>query len=833
MSNLKFLLDTKVVIKLGGTSQTKLGYDLLVSKLSTDKTVVVVSAMKGITNKLIHLVDNFNSLSTNTKTEFIKKNIFEPNIKLGLELGFETLYFLENEMNYILLLINKGRLELQEKIILISMGETFTAKILNKFLEMNKINSTYLDSLNFIECNLENVNIYNKGEFSVKNQVLIDNLKKYNTIVVPGFRGSNIKGDVSLMGRGGSDTTGSIIAASLKSSVYQIWTDVNGIYSGDPNKLDNVNIINSISYDAAQEISAMGAKVIHPYCIKPCKEERIPIEIRNTFNYDDNNTIIENNIGNTDKLIYSITSQDNVTVFKIESLNMWNNYGFVYDIFSKFKDFNVDVNIINTSQFDITTTTDDTDREKLERLKESLQEFYNVNVEYNCSCVSIVGENIKKYDKLNSIMNKILSFDIKLTSYSSNDMTLSFIVDTEISNSLIKELHQIVFPYNNFKITNKDIWWNKLLSLEGPKDCKYLYNLDIVKENINKLKSMDNIDRIYYAMKANNNESVLKTVLENDLGIETVSLQEISLIVNILQDTNKNVNMLFTPNFASIDDYHQIVNISSQFNIITIIDNLSLIEAYPEVFRGKKLGIRLDLDYGFGHCNKVITQGQDSKFGVTPDDILSNLELLLDNDIKIVGLHSHMGSGITDYKHWVKNMKLIVEIYNRLPESINKIEWFNIGGGFGIENVIDFNKLNLEIGILKNSLKKDIKIFIEPGRIIVAESGIIWGKVTQLKVKNNTKFIGTNIGMTDLIRPALYSAIHPIYFKDNINHNEQELVTVVGPICESGDVLIKNLMVNNNIKLNDSLVVTNTGAYGYVMASKYNNRELPEQVIYN
>ena len=189
-----------------------------------------------------------------------------------------------------------------------------------------------------------------------------------------------------------------------------------------------------------------------------------------------------------------------------------------------------------------------------------------------------------------------------------------------------------------------------------------------------------------------------------------------------------------------------------------------------------------------------------------------------------------MGSGITDYKHWTNNMKLIADIYNKLPDSINNIEWFNIGGGFGIGNVIDFQKLNLEIGLLKNSLKKDIKIFIEPGRFIVAESGIIWGKVTQIKVKNNTKFIGTNIGMTDLIRPALYSAIHPIYFKDN---NEEELVTVVGPICESGDVLIKNLMVSNNIQLNDSLVVTNTGAYGFVMASKYNNRELPEQIIFN
>ena len=84
--------------------------------------------------------------------------------------------------------------------------------------------------------------------------------------------------------------------------------------------------------------------------------------------------------------------------------------------------------------------------------------------------------------------------------------------------------------------------------------------------------------------------------------------------------------------------------------------------------------------------------------------------------------------------------------------------------------------------------------------------------------------------MTDLLRPALYSAVHPIYFNED-KTNLKEVVTVVGPICESGDILIKNLQVNQNIKVNDSLIVANTGAYGYVMASSYNNRELPEQLI--
>ena len=137
--------------------------------------------------------------------------------------------------------------------------------------------------------------------------------------------------------------------------------------------------------------------------------------------------------------------------------------------------------------------------------------------------------------------------------------------------------------------------------------------------------------------------------------------------------------------------------------------------------------------------------------------------------------------------------------------------------------------MNNEIIKIKSTLSENIKIFIEPGRFIVADSGIIWGKVTQIKFKNNTKFIGTNIGMTDLLRPALYSAIHPIYFKEN--DSSKEIVTVVGPICESGDVLIKNLEVGRDININDSIIVGKTGAYGIVMASKYNNRKLPEQLL--
>lgn len=808
-----------IVIKLGGTSQTKEGYDNLINELSNynkSKIIIVVSAIKGVTNSLIDLFDNKNQLKLE---EIIIKNYnLCDNLNIDRSIVDEC-------MN-----IYTIGTSIQDKINLISLGETLTATILTYYLKINSYKTEYVNSYDFIYSNLNNNdNIFNKGNFEVNNYRLYKIFNDNDIIVVPGFRGQTPNKEICLMGRGGSDTTGAIISASLKAKNYMIWTDVDGIFSGDPNIVKNVNIIPTISYNAAQEISAMGAKVIHPYCIKPCMNANIPISIRNTYKLCSKYTTIENCISGSEKSIYTITNQSGITVFKIKSLNMWNNYGFVYHIFSKFKKFNVDVNIINTSQFDITTTTDDKNISKLESLKLELEKDYQVEMLKDCNCISLVGENIRKYDKLNEIINSLKKYDIKLTSYSSNDMSISFVVDNTIYKDLMQQMHMIAFPFHYFE--NKKKWWSELLNIEAPTKCKYVYSLEIISNKINILSNMTSIDHIFYAMKANNSKDIIHHMILNNIGIETVSIEEIYLVKEVCKINNFNfskVKILFTPNFASIENYVNVFDMNTD-NIKVIVDNIQLLDTYGYIFANKKIGLRLDLNYGFGHCNKVITQGQESKFGMTCNDILENIKLFVENNIIINGLHSHMGSGITDYKHWINNFKLILNVYNQIPELINNIEWVDIGGGFGIDTIINFEKLNNELLYLKK--KYNLNIYIEPGRYLVAEAGILLGKVTQIKIKNNTKFIGTNIGMTDLIRPALYSAIHPIYFKD-YNHTK-ELVTVVGQICESSDILIRNVLVDNTIKIGDSIIVENTGAYGIVMASGYNNRNLPEEVLVN
>jgi len=423
------------VLKFGGTSQKKSTYDMIFETITSNKDVkyvIVLSAIKGITNKLIEFVES--------KNFSIWKDIIKTNEELIIETLGENNTFIKDMQNKIWDLIT-------DKIEIVAMGEFFTTNLLNDYLNKRNIKSVFLSSFDVIKSNENNNGLmYNKGEFKVNDKLILDKLKDNQVIIIPGFSGSSLDGLPCLLGRGGSDTSGSIIASAINAKTYEIWTDVDGIFSSDPRVVKNTHIIDKIGYLASQEIAAMGAKVIHPYCILPCFEKNIPIIIKNTFNPKAFiNTVIYKFKTESNCNIYGVTIQNNVKVFNIKSENMWNNYGFVYDIFSIFKKYNVDVNIINTSQFSITTTTDDTNIENLLYVKNELEKKYTVDLTIDNVIVSVVGENIKSYDKIGDLFNLTKLYDIVLTSYSSNDMSISWVLKSDKSIELANKLHNIIF----------------------------------------------------------------------------------------------------------------------------------------------------------------------------------------------------------------------------------------------------------------------------------------------------------------------------------------------------------------------------------------------------
>ena len=424
------------VLKFGGTSQIINTYKMISSIIKKDqqnKYIVVLSAVSNVTNKLIEFV--------NTKNFSIWDEVIEMNKKLVPD-RFESIDFIKN--------IKEKSWDLDnDKIEIIAMGEFFTTNILNDYLNRDGIKSNFVSSFDVINSNEQNNNtFYNKGQFTVNSKILLENLATHQVLVVPGFSGVSSDGKPCLLGRGGSDTSGSIIAASVNACEYQIWTDVDGIYSSDPRKIKDTFLIKNIGYSQAQEVAAMGAKVIHPFCILPCAQKNIPILIKNTFNPDNECTVINNQPNLSKNKLIGITIQPNITVFKITSINMWNNYGFVYHIFSIFKKYNVDVNIINTSQFNITTTTEDTCLDNLLKVKKCLEEDYSVEMLSNNSLLSVIGENIHQYKNIGTLFEITQKYDILLTSYSSNDMTLSWVVK-ERENELANELHQVIILPSN------------------------------------------------------------------------------------------------------------------------------------------------------------------------------------------------------------------------------------------------------------------------------------------------------------------------------------------------------------------------------------------------
>ncbi len=223
-------------------------------------------------------------------------------------------------------------------------------------------------------------------------------------------------------------------------------------------------------------------------------------------------------------------------------------------------------------------------------------------------------------------------------------------------------------------------WYEKIINDENfeiERTCSYYYNIRIIEEKIQFLKQINCFDNIFYAVKANFNKEILISFVKNGLGLEAVSLEEINLILSIIDEVKigNTIKILFTPNFCDVADYETIYNIQALRNdveVTVILDNLELIKT-TEIFNKKKIGIRLDLDLGSGHCKKVITQGNLSKFGVLPQDIGKDLKIFIDKEITIVGLHSHMGSGIHDYKKWITNLETLIKI----KEELSKLS-FNI-----------------------------------------------------------------------------------------------------------------------------------------------------------
>ncbi len=326
-------------------------------------------------------------------------------------------------------------------------------------------------------------------------------------------------------------------------------------------------------------------------------------------------------------------------------------------------------------------------------------------------------------------------------------------------------------------------------------------------------------------MKANANPDVLRVFYEAGIGFECVSPGEIRHVRDLFPGIDSD-RLLFTPNFAPREEYEFGYEVGAHVTL----DNLYPLMAWPEVFRGRDLFIRVDPGRGHGHHKYVRTAGAQSKFGVSPDQ-LDHLEALISSTgVRVVGFHSHVGSGIISPDTWSETAVFLATLAERFPN----VETLDVGGGLGISErqgspALDIEEVARELRKFKTA-HPNFNLWMEPGRFMVARSGVLLARVTQVKRKGAARYVGLETGMNTLLRPALYGAYHEIV---NLTRLEEPLavtVDVVGPICETGDVLGYGRRLPETEE-GDVILIATAGAYGRVMSSYYNMREPAPEVV--
>ncbi|KRA14686.1 diaminopimelate decarboxylase [Lysobacter sp. Root604] len=672
-------------------------------------------------------------------------------------------------------------------------------------------------------------------------------------LLTQGFIARHDDGGTAILGRGGSDTSAAYFGALLKAQRVEIWTDVPGMFSANPREVPDARLLTRLDYAEAQEIATTGAKVLHPRSIAPCRDAGVPMAILDTERFDLPGTRIDASAA-TVPGVKAISRRNGIVLVSMESIGMWQQVGFLADVFERFKRHGLSIDLIGSSETNVTVSLDPSENlvnsNVLEALSADLAEVCRVKVIAPCAAVTLVGRGMRSLlHRLSDIWAAFGRERVHLISQSSNDLNLTFVIDEADADGLLPHLHHELIrggamPVRDDSVfgpswreiahgkpTRAPAWWRgareRLLDVATAGTPRYVYDLETVRARARSLRDTPAIDRCYYAIKANSHPEILRAIADEGFGLECVSLGEIERVFETLPQLDP-ARVLFTPSFAPKREY-----VAAFARGVTVtLDNLEALQNWPEVFRDRSIWLRIDLGHGEGHHEKVRTGGVAAKFGLPMSRFDAFVEHARRLGVRIAGLHAHLGSGIDDPRHW----RGVYAQLAGLADGIGTIETIDIGGGLPIAYTPEAPAFDLAawragLAEIKAAYPR-YGLIVEPGRYLVAESGVLLLTVTQVVEKDGVRRVGGDAGMNALMRPAMYEAYHGIHNLSRLDDADNVAFDVVGPICESSDVLGRGRPLPRATAEGDVLLVADAGAYGMAMAHTYNLRALPaEQVL--
>lgn len=674
--------------------------------------------------------------------------------------------------------------------------------------------------------------------------------EKGQVVLTQGFIARNSHGETVLLGREGSDTSAAYLAAMLQARRLEIWTDVPGIFTTDPKVVPSARLLVELQYDEAQELASSGSKVLHPRCLSPVRKSGIPLFVRSTESPHIQGTTVSAVTHEAEPQVKGISTRSGVTLISMEGAAMWHEVGFLAKAFGCFAQHGVSVDLVSTSETNVTVTLDIREGripdEVLDALVTDLKAICRVTVIKNCATIGLVGRKIRTFlPRLSPALSVFEEERIHLVSQAANDLNFSFVIDQDQAARLITKFHASVIRKTGSETTlgpswdelfrdeaaiveAVEPWWLKkrdqLLKLGSEHLNSFVYDLDSIRTAAAGLRNLESVDRILYAVKANSNEVVVRTLAGAGIDFDCVSPGEVKHLLAVLPDLDKS-RLLYTPNFAPRDEYEWAIGEGLQVTL----DNLYPLQAWPEIFAGQNLFIRLDPGKGRGHHEHVKTAGIHSKFGIPRFEIAELKKLIKNAKADVIGIHAHSGSGILDPDNW----RMVAAELIKAAEQFPNVGVIDLGGGLGVpektgDPQFDLDALDKTLSAIRKAYPQ-YRIWLEPGRYLVSQAGVLLSRVTQTKGKGDMRYIGIGTGMNALIRPALYGAYHEIVNLSRIHDAATESVTIVGPICETGDKLGSDRRLPPSHE-NDVILIANAGAYGRAMSSNYNLREIPPEI---
>jgi diaminopimelate decarboxylase len=359
----------------------------------------------------------------------------------------------------------------------------------------------------------------------------------------------------------------------------------------------------------------------------------------------------------------------------------------------------------------------------------------------------------------------------------------------------------------------------------------YVYDESIIRRRCREVRALCPYSRFVpeYSAKANSNIELLKIIRSEGFHADAMSPGEILLeeAAGFTPD-----ELLFVSNNVSLEE----MRFAADRGIMVSVDSLCQLEQYGRAGLPRRVAFRLNPGIGAGHSAKVVTGGK-SKFGIPAGDMESVKAAARRWGLTIAGVNQHIGSLFLEGRDYVAAAAVLFDTVQH--HYIEEIEFVDLGGGFGVpyrdgEARLDMGEVGRALSRMAASFTrgKDIAIMVEPGRYIAAESGVLIGTVHSVKQAYGENYVGTDVGFNALMRPVLYDSWHDIEFfpRGPLEDRPVLPLTITGNICESGDLLASGRMLPLP-RPGDIIAVANAGAYGYSMASTYNSRLRPAEVL--